>query len=96
MDLNGTSFSNGSHSCAVGVQIRKVNCVKMNVGPVISKRYADLQHLKHLVSAAYMQWQCNIHSILGYCTCIQYISIYVRLKSLHLKTKTKPSIHMSK
>ncbi|KAG8000762.1 Thrombospondin type-1 domain-containing protein 7B [Nibea albiflora] len=41
MDLNGTTFSNGSPSCAVGVQIRKVNCVKMNVGPVISKRCSD-------------------------------------------------------
>ena len=40
MDLNGTSFWNGTPTCAVGVQIRKVSCIKMNIGPVISKRYA--------------------------------------------------------
>lgn len=39
-DLNGTSFWNGTPTCAVGVQIRKVSCTKMNVGPVISKRYS--------------------------------------------------------
>uniref|UniRef100_A0A3B4YAH4 Thrombospondin type-1 domain-containing protein 7A n=1 Tax=Seriola lalandi dorsalis TaxID=1841481 RepID=A0A3B4YAH4_SERLL len=37
MNLNGTSFWNGTPTCAVGVQIRKVSCTKMNVGPVISK-----------------------------------------------------------
>uniref|UniRef100_A0AAQ6I9L7 Thrombospondin type-1 domain-containing protein 7A n=1 Tax=Anabas testudineus TaxID=64144 RepID=A0AAQ6I9L7_ANATE len=41
MDLNGTSFSNGTPNCAVGVQIRKVNCIKTNAGPVISKRCSD-------------------------------------------------------
>lgn len=40
MDLNGTGFWNGTPACAVGVQIRKVSCMKMNVGSVISKRYA--------------------------------------------------------
>lgn len=41
MDLNGTSFWNGTRTCAVGVQIRKVTCMKMNVGPVINKRCSD-------------------------------------------------------
>lgn len=40
MDFNVTSFWNGTPACAVGVQIRKVSCMKMNVGPVVSKRYA--------------------------------------------------------
>lgn len=51
MDLNGTSFWNGTRTCAVGVQIRKVTCMKMNVGPVINKRY--------VLSAVYIWgWQC--------------------------------------
>nr|XP_043874554.1 thrombospondin type-1 domain-containing protein 7B isoform X2 [Solea senegalensis] len=41
MDLNGTGLWDGSPACAVGVQIRKVSCVKANVGPVISKRCPD-------------------------------------------------------
>ncbi|KAM4608386.1 thrombospondin type-1 domain-containing protein 7B [Polymixia lowei] len=41
MSLNGSSFRNGTPACAVGVQIRKANCMKMNVGPVISKRCPD-------------------------------------------------------
>lgn len=40
MDLNVTSFWNGTPTCAVGVQIRKVSCMKVNSGHVISKRYA--------------------------------------------------------
>lgn len=39
MDLNVSSFWNGTSSCAVGVQSRKVSCLKMNTGPVINKRY---------------------------------------------------------
>ncbi|XP_037542046.1 thrombospondin type-1 domain-containing protein 7B [Nematolebias whitei] len=35
-DLNGTSLWN--ETCAVGVQSRKVSCMKMNAGPVVSKR----------------------------------------------------------
>uniref|UniRef100_A0A671XNQ9 Thrombospondin type-1 domain-containing protein 7A n=1 Tax=Sparus aurata TaxID=8175 RepID=A0A671XNQ9_SPAAU len=41
MDFNGTSFGNGTPTCAMGVQIRKVSCTKANVGPVISKRCSD-------------------------------------------------------
>ncbi|XP_040005222.1 thrombospondin type-1 domain-containing protein 7B [Xiphias gladius] len=41
MDLNGTNLWNGTPACAAGVQIRKVSCIKMNVGPVISKRCSD-------------------------------------------------------
>uniref|UniRef100_A0A665UXM7 Thrombospondin type-1 domain-containing protein 7A n=1 Tax=Echeneis naucrates TaxID=173247 RepID=A0A665UXM7_ECHNA len=41
MNLNGTSFWNGTPSCALGIQIRKVSCMKTNVGPVISKRCPD-------------------------------------------------------
>ncbi|KAM7407697.1 hypothetical protein PAMA_003439 [Pampus argenteus] len=41
MDLNRTSFLNGTFTCAVGVQIRRVSCMKMNVGPVINKRCPD-------------------------------------------------------
>lgn len=37
-DVNGTSFWNGTPNCAVGVEIRKVNCMKLNAGTVISKR----------------------------------------------------------
>uniref|UniRef100_A0A3P9C4G4 Thrombospondin type 1 domain containing 7B n=1 Tax=Maylandia zebra TaxID=106582 RepID=A0A3P9C4G4_9CICH len=37
MALNGTSLQNGTITCAVGVQIRKVICVKMNAGPVVNK-----------------------------------------------------------
>ncbi|XP_072253400.1 thrombospondin type-1 domain-containing protein 7B [Leuresthes tenuis] len=40
-DLNGTSFWNWTSTCGVGVQSRKVSCMKMNVGPVISKRCSD-------------------------------------------------------
>lgn len=39
MNLNKTNFWNGTPTCAVGVQIRKVSCTKMGVGSVISKRY---------------------------------------------------------
>lgn len=38
MDFNGTDVLNDTSPCAVGVQIRKVSCIKMNVGAVISKR----------------------------------------------------------
>ncbi|XP_039883311.1 thrombospondin type-1 domain-containing protein 7B isoform X1 [Simochromis diagramma] len=41
MALNGTSLQNGTITCAVGVQIRKVICVKMNAGPVVNKRCSD-------------------------------------------------------
>ncbi|XP_029315244.1 thrombospondin type-1 domain-containing protein 7B isoform X2 [Cottoperca gobio] len=41
IDLNGTSFLNRTPTCAMGVQIRKVSCMKRNVGPVISKRCSD-------------------------------------------------------
>lgn len=37
---NGTSLWNETSTCAVGVQSRKVSCMKMNAGPVVSKRYA--------------------------------------------------------
>uniref|UniRef100_A0A3B5A609 Thrombospondin type 1 domain containing 7B n=1 Tax=Stegastes partitus TaxID=144197 RepID=A0A3B5A609_9TELE len=37
LDLNGTDLWNGTSTCAVGVQIRKVSCMKMNAGPVINK-----------------------------------------------------------
>lgn len=40
MALNGTSLQNGTITCAVGVQIRKVICVKMNAGPVVNKRWS--------------------------------------------------------
>lgn len=39
-DINGTSLNNGTASCAVGVQSRKVSCLKMHAGPVMNKRYA--------------------------------------------------------
>ncbi|XP_016097128.1 thrombospondin type-1 domain-containing protein 7B-like [Sinocyclocheilus grahami] len=38
MNLNGTGYWNGTATCAVGVQIRKVVCMKMGIGPVIPKR----------------------------------------------------------
>ncbi|XP_056145668.1 thrombospondin type-1 domain-containing protein 7B [Lampris incognitus] len=41
MNLNGTSFWNGTAACAVGVQIRKINCMKKNTGQVVSKRCPD-------------------------------------------------------
>ncbi|XP_034041977.1 thrombospondin type-1 domain-containing protein 7B [Thalassophryne amazonica] len=41
MNLNGTSFWNGTPTCAFGVQIRKVSCVKLDVGPVLNKRCPD-------------------------------------------------------
>uniref|UniRef100_A0A672IN76 Thrombospondin type-1 domain-containing protein 7A n=1 Tax=Salarias fasciatus TaxID=181472 RepID=A0A672IN76_SALFA len=41
MDLNGTGFKNETSVCSVGLQIRKVSCIKMNSGPVISKRCSD-------------------------------------------------------
>ncbi|MEQ2166088.1 hypothetical protein GOODEAATRI_024047 [Goodea atripinnis] len=37
--FNETSLWNGTSSCSVGVQSRNVSCMKMNAGPVISKRY---------------------------------------------------------
>lgn len=39
MDVNGTNVWNGTSSCAAGFQIRKVICMKMNAGPVVSKRW---------------------------------------------------------
>ncbi|XP_024919574.1 thrombospondin type-1 domain-containing protein 7B [Cynoglossus semilaevis] len=41
MYFNGTGGLGGAPPCAVGVQIRKVSCVKTNVGPVINKRCPD-------------------------------------------------------
>uniref|UniRef100_A0A6Q2XA47 Thrombospondin type-1 domain-containing protein 7A n=1 Tax=Esox lucius TaxID=8010 RepID=A0A6Q2XA47_ESOLU len=41
MSLNRTFLENGTVTCAVGVQNRKVTCIKMNVGQVISKRCLD-------------------------------------------------------
>ncbi|XP_065818358.1 thrombospondin type-1 domain-containing protein 7B [Labrus bergylta] len=41
MNINGSNFWNGTHSCAMGVQFRDVSCMKMNVGPVQSKRCSD-------------------------------------------------------
>ncbi|XP_061579008.1 thrombospondin type-1 domain-containing protein 7B [Cololabis saira] len=40
-DLYGTSFNNGTSSCAVGVQSRKISCVKMHAGPVTNKRCSE-------------------------------------------------------
>uniref|UniRef100_A0AAY4ECW1 Thrombospondin type-1 domain-containing protein 7A n=1 Tax=Denticeps clupeoides TaxID=299321 RepID=A0AAY4ECW1_9TELE len=39
--LNGSSQWNGTTACAVGIQTRKVTCMKMNAGPVVSKRCPD-------------------------------------------------------
>ncbi|XP_061090823.1 thrombospondin type-1 domain-containing protein 7B-like [Conger conger] len=39
--LNATSSWNGSPTCTVGVQTRRVSCIKMNVGQVIPKRCPD-------------------------------------------------------
>ncbi|RXM99292.1 Thrombospondin type-1 domain-containing protein 7B [Acipenser ruthenus] len=39
--LNATSNWNGKPTCAVGIQTRKVICMKVNVGQVISKRCPD-------------------------------------------------------
>ncbi|XP_068186329.1 thrombospondin type-1 domain-containing protein 7B [Antennarius striatus] len=41
IDVNRSSFLNVTSSCALGVQIRKVSCIKMNTGPVINKRCSD-------------------------------------------------------
>uniref|UniRef100_A0A8C6TPE6 Thrombospondin, type I, domain containing 7Ba n=1 Tax=Neogobius melanostomus TaxID=47308 RepID=A0A8C6TPE6_9GOBI len=41
MNLNETSFWNETSACAIGVQIRKATCMKMNSGPVINKRCPD-------------------------------------------------------
>ncbi|XP_047457726.1 thrombospondin type-1 domain-containing protein 7B isoform X2 [Mugil cephalus] len=41
LDLNGSALWNESSSCAAGVQIRKVSCMKTNAGPVINKRCSD-------------------------------------------------------
>lgn len=38
IDLNVTSLGDVTSTCPVGVQIRKVRCMKSNSGPVISKR----------------------------------------------------------
>ncbi|XP_047227142.1 thrombospondin type-1 domain-containing protein 7B isoform X3 [Girardinichthys multiradiatus] len=39
--FNEISLWNGTSSCSVGVQSRNVSCMKMNAGPVISKRCLD-------------------------------------------------------
>lgn len=39
IDFNVTSLWDVTRTCPVGVQIRKVRCMKSNSGPVISKRY---------------------------------------------------------
>uniref|UniRef100_H3D083 Thrombospondin type-1 domain-containing protein 7A n=1 Tax=Tetraodon nigroviridis TaxID=99883 RepID=H3D083_TETNG len=41
IDLNVTSLLDVTSTCPVGIQIRKVKCVKSNSGPVISKRCSD-------------------------------------------------------
>uniref|UniRef100_A0AAQ4R7R8 Thrombospondin type-1 domain-containing protein 7A n=1 Tax=Gasterosteus aculeatus aculeatus TaxID=481459 RepID=A0AAQ4R7R8_GASAC len=43
-DPNGTSSWNGTSACAMGVQIRTVSCMKMNVGAVTNKRCSDSAH----------------------------------------------------
>ncbi|XDV30698.1 hypothetical protein PO909_033553 [Leuciscus waleckii] len=47
MNLNGTGYWNGTTTCAVGVQIRKVVCMKMGVGPVIPK--SSLLHKSEVI-----------------------------------------------
>ncbi|XP_019738101.1 thrombospondin type-1 domain-containing protein 7B isoform X2 [Hippocampus comes] len=41
VDLNRTYFRNSTATCALGAQIRKVSCMKMNGGSVVSKRCPD-------------------------------------------------------
>ncbi|XP_072300062.1 thrombospondin type-1 domain-containing protein 7B [Eucyclogobius newberryi] len=41
MNLNGSSFWNGTSACAIGVQIRKATCMKINSGQVVNKRCPD-------------------------------------------------------
>lgn len=54
-DLNGTSSWNETSACAAGVRSRKVSCMKMNAGPVISKRYAGSFQMIFLV-------QCSVNA----------------------------------
>lgn len=42
IDLNMTSLLDVTSTCPVGVQIRKVRCMKSNSGPVISKRWVNI------------------------------------------------------
>ncbi|KAM6984977.1 thrombospondin type-1 domain-containing protein 7B [Aplochiton taeniatus] len=44
--LNGSSVGNRSTTCAVGVQSRRVHCMKMNVGQVTPKRCPDSARLE--------------------------------------------------
>ena len=40
MNHNGSFFWNETSACAIGVQIRKATCMKLNSGPVVNKRQA--------------------------------------------------------
>ncbi|XP_077473854.1 thrombospondin type-1 domain-containing protein 7B isoform X1 [Stigmatopora argus] len=48
--INQTNFWNGTDSCAMGVQIRKVTCMKINGGSVVNKRCADSARPKNVQS----------------------------------------------
>ncbi|XP_034549450.1 thrombospondin type-1 domain-containing protein 7B [Notolabrus celidotus] len=41
IDVNGTGLWNETPVCVMGVQMREVNCMKMNIGPVQNKRCSD-------------------------------------------------------
>ncbi|XP_074550525.1 thrombospondin type-1 domain-containing protein 7B [Halichoeres trimaculatus] len=41
VDTNRTSLKNGNPPCTMGVQLREVNCMKMNIGTVQNKRCSD-------------------------------------------------------
>ncbi|TRY95360.1 hypothetical protein DNTS_002845 [Danionella cerebrum] len=48
MNVNGSGYWNGTATCAAGVQIRKVLCMKMGIGPVVPKSLdlSELQYIK--------------------------------------------------
>lgn len=78
IDLNLTASQwNGSAACATpGVQIRKVNCIKANAGPVVSKRWVGqingviIETLKHV-----NHWAVIVQSVAFYnvysCVCLR-------------------------
>lgn len=82
MDLNETTFWNDTAPCAVGVQSRKVSCMKMNVGPVINKRY--------VLSAVYLWvWQC----LLFWYSSMQTLYIHVETFNLYHLVKCNSEQH---
>lgn len=77
-DLNETSLWN--ETCAVSVQSRKVSCMKMNAGPVVSKRYAG----------GFMHFECVRKCFAVWFLFVCSLQTVVCLKNPHWRTHSSP------